>query len=115
MFRLDGKVALVAGGYGGIGEAVVWALAASGATVAISGRSAERAAALAGRVQARGYAAFATSFDILEVDSIRRHVDEVAATLGRIDILVNCVGAQREERAEEVSRGSVGYGLGREP
>ena len=103
MFRLDGKVALVAGGYGGIGEAVVWALAAFGATVAVSGRSAERAAALASRVQARGYAALATSFDILEVDSIRGHVDEVAATLGRIDILVNCVGAQREERAEEVS------------
>ena len=47
LFRLDGKVALVAGGYGGIGEAISWALAAYGATVAISGRSMERASALA--------------------------------------------------------------------
>lgn len=103
LFRLDGKVALVAGGYGGIGEAVTWALAAYGARVAISGRSVERAQALAGRLGDAGYTAFATSFDILQVESIRRHVDEVAAALGGVDILVNCVGAQREERAEEVT------------
>jgi NAD(P)-dependent dehydrogenase (short-subunit alcohol dehydrogenase family) len=54
LFRLDGKVALVAGGYGGIGEAVVWALAAHGASVAISGRSADRAAALVDELKSAG-------------------------------------------------------------
>jgi NAD(P)-dependent dehydrogenase (short-subunit alcohol dehydrogenase family) len=76
MFRLDGKVALVAGGYGGIGEAVAWTLAAYGATVAVSGRSAERATALAGALSAAGHAAFAASFDILDIESIRRHADQ---------------------------------------
>ncbi len=103
MFRLDGKVALVAGGYGGIGEAVAWTLAAYGATVAVSGRSAERAAALTERLATAGYTARSASFDIRDVESIRRHVDAVAGDLGRIDVMVNCVGAQREERAEEVS------------
>ncbi|HWE61324.1 MAG TPA: SDR family oxidoreductase [Chloroflexota bacterium] len=103
LFRLDGKVALVAGGYGGIGEAISWALAAYGATVAISGRSLVRASALAVSLAEAGHSAYAAKFDILDVGSIRRHVDEVTQTLGRVDILVNCVGAQREERAEEVS------------
>ena len=42
LFRLDGKVALVTGGYGGIGEAVCRGLAAVGAKVAVAGRSGER-------------------------------------------------------------------------
>jgi gluconate 5-dehydrogenase len=103
LFRLDGKVALVAGGYGGIGEAISWALAAYGATVAVSGRSLERATALAASLAGAGHGAYAAAFDILDVGSIRRHLDEVAAALGHVDILVNCVGAQREARAEEVS------------
>lgn len=103
LFRLDGKVALVAGGYGGIGEAISRALAAYGARVVISGRSLERASALAEALTAAGHTAHAAAFNILDIDSIRRHVDEVAETLGGIDILVNCVGAQREEQAESLS------------
>lgn len=102
LFRLDGKVALVAGGYGGIGEAISLALSSYGAAVAVSGRSIGRASDLADTLSASGGRAYAASFDILDVGSIRSHVDEVAAEFGRIDILVNCVGAQREERAEEL-------------
>lgn len=109
LFRLDGKVALVAGGYGGIGEAVVWALAAYGATVAISGRSLDRATALSTSLTDAGYAGFATSFDILDVESIRRHVDDVAEKLGKIDILVNCVGTQREQHADQVTEDAWDY------
>ena len=39
MFDLEGRVALLPGGYGGIGEAIAWALARHGATVLIAGRS----------------------------------------------------------------------------
>ena len=41
-FRLDGRVALVAGGSGGIGVRICAALAGVGARVAVVGRSAER-------------------------------------------------------------------------
>jgi NAD(P)-dependent dehydrogenase (short-subunit alcohol dehydrogenase family) len=109
LFRLNGKVALVAGGYGGIGEAVSCALAAYGASVAISGRSLERASSLAAAIAEDGHTTYAGSFDILDVGSIRRHVDEVAAALGGVDILVNCVGAQREEPAAEVSEETWDY------
>lgn len=103
MFDLNGRVALVAGGYGGIGEAVSWALASRGATVIVSGRSQERATLLVHQLTSAGHRAYAFSFDMGKVDDIRRHVDEVVQAHGSVDILVNCVGTQREQRAEDVT------------
>jgi gluconate 5-dehydrogenase len=103
LFRVDGKVALVTGGYGGIGSAVCDGLAAMGAKVAISGHNSEKAAAKAAAMKTEGHDAFATPFDALSVDDTRRMVDEVAAHFGRLDILVNTVGGQREEKADDVT------------
>ncbi len=47
-FGLDGKVAYLPGGYGGLGEAIAWSLALAGARVVVSGRSQDKAEALAG-------------------------------------------------------------------
>ena len=103
LFRLDGKVALVTGGYGGIGAAACHGLAAMGASVAIAGHNAERCASLAAELTAAGHKAFGVAFNALSVDETRRMVDEVAAHFGRLDILVNTVGGQREEKAHEVT------------
>ncbi len=103
MFDLNGRVALVPGGYGGIGEAVSWALASRGATVAVSGRSQQRATLLAQQLTGAGHRSYAFSFDMGKVDDIRRHVDEVAEAHGSVDILVNCIGTQREQPAEQVT------------
>src|SRR5438874_766270 len=62
MFRLDGKVALVTGGYGGIGEAVSRALAGLGAKVAIAGHNAQKAAACADSLKASGADALAAEW-----------------------------------------------------
>ena len=94
VFRLDGKVALVTGGYGGIGEAVTRGLAEMGANVGISGQNREKAQALA---SALGHGAFAAAFDARSVADIERMVDEVANHFGRLDILVNCVGLNQDE------------------
>ena len=53
-FRLDGLVAFVPGGYGGIGEAICWGLARSGAVAVIVGRTAQKAKALATAIQDAG-------------------------------------------------------------
>ncbi len=100
---LTGKVALVTGGYGGIGEAVCHGLARAGARVAVTGHNQEKAAACADDLRTRGCEAYATAFDALSVPDTRRMVDEVAAHFGRLDILVNCVGLNREEKAEDVT------------
>jgi gluconate 5-dehydrogenase len=103
LFRLDGKVALVTGGYGGIGAAVCHGLAAMGAKVAVAGHNADRATGLADELKKGGHDALGVAFDALSVDDTRRMVDEVARHFGRLDILINTVGGQREEKADEVT------------
>lgn len=109
LFRLDGKVALVAGGYQGIGGAIARGLAAVGAKVAVSGRSADKATAFAKELQSAGCDAFGTAFDITVTPQIHRMVGEVAAHFGRLDILVNSVGTNREEKAETVTEENFDY------
>src|SRR4051794_28891987 len=95
LFRLDGKVALVTGGYGGIGQAVGRGLASSGAKVAISGHDRTKAAAFANSLKAEGHDAWTTAFEAISVSETQRMVDEAASHFGRLDILVNCVGLNR--------------------
>ena len=103
LLRLDGRVALVTGGYGGIGDVVSQGLARAGARVGIAGHNADKATACAEVIRASGHEAFATAFDGLSVPETRRMVDEVVSHFGRLDILVNCVGLNREEKAEDVT------------
>lgn len=104
LFRLEGKVALVTGGYGGIGSAVCRGLAAVGARVAVAGRDAGKANACAGAIRDAGGDAEAAVFDALSASETRRMVDDVAARWGRLDILVNTVGGNtRSELADEVT------------
>jgi NAD(P)-dependent dehydrogenase (short-subunit alcohol dehydrogenase family) len=111
LFRLDDRVALVTGGYGGIGAAVSRGLAEMGAKVAVTGHNREKAAACAEALKRQGCDAFATAFDVASVSETERMVDEVANHFGRLDILVNCVGLNREERAEEVTEELFDYVL----
>jgi NAD(P)-dependent dehydrogenase (short-subunit alcohol dehydrogenase family) len=97
MFDLEGRVALLPGGYGGIGEAIAWALARHGATVLIAGRSSTKAAALARTLRAAGHRAQGTAIDAVDSRDIQRVVDTLAARHGTVDILVNCVGTQIEQ------------------
>ena len=103
LFDMRDKVAFLPGGYGGIGEAVAWALALAGAHVTVAGRNAEKAHALADALIAHGLAADGVAIDVECVASIHRAVRGVADRHRRIDVLVNCVGIQREEPLLEVT------------
>lgn len=103
LFGLAGRVAYVPGGYGGIGAAIARALAAAGARVAVSGRSEAKAEALAAQLRADGHDAFGVAMDAHSTASIRNSVDRVAAHFGALDLLINCVGIQREERLADVT------------
>ena len=109
LFRLDGKVALVTGGYGGIGEAVCRALGSAGAKVAVSGHNMDKSNACAESLRHQGIDAYSTTFDVVSVAETQRMVDEVAEHFGRLDILVNTVGVQREEKADEATEQNFDY------
>jgi gluconate 5-dehydrogenase len=101
--QIRGKVAYVPGGYGGIGEAISWGLAIRGARVVIGGRSREKADELAGRIKAKGHDARGLEVDVQSVASIHASVDRATGEVGPPDLLVNCVGIQREEPLLEVT------------
>ncbi len=93
MFGLDGKVALVTGASGGIGDAIARTLHAAGATVALSGTRVEALATLAG---AFGERAGVYPADLGEPATASTLVGAVEAAHGRLDILVNNAGLTRD-------------------
>jgi NAD(P)-dependent dehydrogenase (short-subunit alcohol dehydrogenase family) len=102
-FDLTGQKAFIPGGYGGIGAAIARGLARAGASVVVAGRNAGKADALAKELVAEGHAAHGVAMDGQDTGDIRRAVDEAAARLEGLDILVNCIGTNREQRIAEVT------------
>ena len=84
--KLKNKVAVVTGGAGGIGAAIVERYLAEGARVAVADVSLAAAQALAAR---HGEAALAVALDVTKTASIAASIEAVVAHWGRIDILVN--------------------------
>jgi gluconate 5-dehydrogenase len=92
IFSLDGRVALVPGGGGGIGSALAEALAGAGARVAVAGRTREATESTVERVKAAGSDGIAITADVTSEADCERMVQEALERFGRIDILVNAVG-----------------------
>ena len=92
IFSLDGRVALVPGGGGGIGSALAEALAGAGARVAVAGRTREACEATVERVHAAGSEGLAITADMTDEDDCDRMVQETVERFGKVDILVNAVG-----------------------
>jgi 3-oxoacyl-[acyl-carrier protein] reductase len=93
---LSGRVALVTGSTRGIGRAIADTLARAGARVAVTGREAARAEAVAfelagGGREARGYAA-----DLADPAQAAALVEAVERDFGQLDILVNNAGLTRD-------------------
>jgi 3-oxoacyl-[acyl-carrier protein] reductase len=95
--RLSGKVALVTGGSRGIGRGIVSRLAAEGAEVHFFYRNDELAAHdLARVVEAAGGRAVPYRVDVTNHDALRTAVDQVRQQAGRIDLLVNNAGINKD-------------------
>jgi len=93
--RMDGRVALVTGAAGGIGSAVVRALAARGVSVAALDREPDRLAAAVGELTAEGLHVGAFPADVTDSAQVDAAVQAVEEQLGPIDYLVNAAGVLR--------------------
>lgn len=103
LFSVKGLRVFVPGGYGALGEAIAWGFARHGASVAIAGPSGEKARQLADAIRDTGGEARAFGLDARSTASIAEVTEAVADSLGGIDVLVNCVGIQREQSLLEVT------------
>lgn len=101
LFRFDGKVAIVAGGCGGIGSVISYGLAQLGATVVIADHREEQACECVEGIVRQGFTSHAIGFEITQPESITAMVNEAVQLTGHVDILVNCVGMHIEKPAED--------------
>jgi NAD(P)-dependent dehydrogenase (short-subunit alcohol dehydrogenase family) len=85
---VSGIKVLVTGGTSGLGLAMATALAAAGSTVALTGRSGERARSVAATLPG----AVGLELDVRDESSVARAVDEAWSRLGGLDMLVNNAG-----------------------
>jgi 3-oxoacyl-[acyl-carrier protein] reductase len=89
---LRGKVALITGGSRGIGRCTALRLAEEGCDVAICARGAEGVARTADELRAFGGRVHGIAVDVTAAGEVERFVQESAATLGGVDLLVANVG-----------------------
>ncbi len=85
---LEGQIALVTGASRGIGAATAEALAAAGAHVILTARTAADLEAAEDRIHQAGGTATIAPLDLVETDSIARLAAAVAERWGRLDILM---------------------------
>jgi 2-deoxy-D-gluconate 3-dehydrogenase len=90
LFSLEGRVALVTGGNGGLGRAMALGMRAAGAQVVVTGRNPERNKAIIGEL---GDPQALFSLDVRDEEAVEETMSEVVARFGRLDILVNNAGA----------------------
>lgn len=92
LFSLENRTAIVTGGTGVLGSAMVRGLAEAGAKVVIIGRRKEVAEKLATDLNRAGHHALGLSADVLKRDDLEAAKKIVLEKFGSIDILVNAAG-----------------------
>jgi len=97
LFSLEGKVILMTGAAGGIGEAFARGLAAAGGCVALCDINIQRCKEIEAELEQESLAAKTYALDATDVVSIKTCVKSVLDDFRKIDVLINCVGINKRE------------------
>ncbi|WP_420392494.1 SDR family NAD(P)-dependent oxidoreductase [Acuticoccus sp.] len=100
---LTGKVALVTGASGGLGEHFAGTLATAGASVVLAARRVDRLEALRERLTSAGGRAVAVAMDVTDSASVAHGIDEAAREVGTIDVVVNNAGMSKAALTTDMS------------
>ena len=105
--KLKNKIAFVSAAGRGIGKAIVKGLAAEGATVVVNSYSEETASSTTDDIKKNGGKAVSMPGDATDPETILALVNKTIDEFGRIDVLVNNVGAAPKE-APEIPKNALG-------
>ena len=92
LFNIQFQTAIITGGSGVLGSAMAHGLAQAGANVVIIGLHADKTSAVAESVSAQGGKALAIACNVLVRADLQRALEQVIATFGQVDILINGAG-----------------------
>src|SRR5262249_12577694 len=92
--KLQGRVALVTGGGGGLGRAMAEAFASEGAAVAVADVDRAAGESVAQGIRSRGGKAMALHVDVAREEQVDGGVAETVKSLGRLDVAVSNAGVQ---------------------
>lgn len=101
LFNLQGRRALITGSGQGIGLALAYGLARSGATVVLNDLDEARVKAAADKMISEGFKAEYAVFDVTKQQAVIEAIDRIETNFGAIDILVNNAGIQRRAPLED--------------
>ena len=89
---MQGKVAIVTGGGGGLGSEICRRFASRGAAVAVADLNTDAARQVASGITSAGGRALPVQAEVTDEASVENAVREVVEGLGRVDYLVHCAG-----------------------
>ena len=92
---LEGRIAIITGGFTGIGKAIAIALAERGATIAIGAR--RQPQAVIDEISAKADSFFYRPLDVANLPSVEKFIAELESEHGSADILVNSAGVTTHE------------------
>jgi gluconate 5-dehydrogenase len=101
LFSLEGKVAIVTGGAGGMGQAVSRAYAMYGADVVVTGRTVETLLETVEIIESHGRKALAIKCDVTDEAQVEAMVQQVKDEFGKVDILCTVAGIAKRHPAED--------------
>lgn len=103
LFDIRNLRVFIPGGYGAIGEAIAVTMGRFGAEICVAGPHKEKAEALAERITASGGRAYGIELDARKPMAINAATESAISHMGGVDVLVNCVGIQREQAIMDVT------------
>lgn len=101
LFDLTGKVALITGASGGLGQVMAEGLAEFGADVALADYQPEGANKVKNKILQMGKQAEVYQVDVTKKDQVYQIVDKIVKDFGKIDILINSAGINNRKPCVE--------------